>query len=84
MNPPRLALSDDWAAVDPIEHDRIGIALLAVQMVGTFLPLVLLPEVTFTVYPLVPTLEGQYIIKNIIVIGAAITVGSTLPPVDRQ
>jgi hypothetical protein len=63
---------------------RIGIALLAVQMVGTFLPLVLLPEVTFSVYPTVPTLEGQYIIKNIVVIGAAITVGSTLPPVDRQ
>ena len=43
---------------------RVGILLLALQLPGTFLPLVLLPEATFTVVPIAPTLEGQYIVKN--------------------
>jgi uncharacterized membrane protein YkgB len=52
--------------------------LLAVQMAGTFTPLVLFPEETWTVFPFVPTLEGQYIIKNIVLIGAAMVVGATV------
>lgn len=66
---------------------RLAIALLAFQMVGTFLPLLMLPEVTFQAGygPLVPTMEGQYIIKNILIIAAAIAVGGTVrqPPVVR-
>lgn len=56
---------------------RVAIALLAMQMVGTFLPLVLLPEITFQDgrAPYAPTLEGQYIVKNLVVIAAAIAVG---------
>ncbi len=57
---------------------RIALLLLAVQMPGTFLPLVLLPEVCFTVFPLGLTLEGQYIVKNLVIIGAALVLGSTL------
>ena len=46
----------------------IAMILLMIQMTGTFLPLVILPEVTFqNSNPLLPTLEGQYIIKNIII-----------------
>jgi hypothetical protein len=45
-------------------------------MAGTFLPLVLLPEVVWTSFPLGLTLEGQYIIKNLVVIGAALVIGS--------
>ena len=52
--------------------------LLAVQMLGTFTPLILFPAETFTVWPLAPTLEGQYIIKNIVLIGAAMVVGATV------
>jgi uncharacterized membrane protein YkgB len=52
--------------------------LLAVQMAGTFTPLVLFPAETFSVWPFVPTLEGQYIIKNIVLIGAAMVVGATV------
>ncbi|MFT5623099.1 MAG: putative membrane protein YkgB, partial [Bacteroidia bacterium] len=48
---------------------------LFVQMPGTFLPLVLLPEVCFTQFPLGLTLEGQYIIKNLILISAALVIG---------
>jgi uncharacterized membrane protein YphA (DoxX/SURF4 family) len=52
--------------------------LLAVQMLGTLTPLLLFPGETFQVFPFVPTLEGQYIIKNIVLIGAAMVVGATV------
>ena len=55
---------------------RIGIFLLAIQMAGTFLPLIILPGITFGAKPYILTLEGQYIIKNIIIISAAIVIGS--------
>ncbi len=59
---------------------RIAIPLLALQMVGTFMPLILLPEVTFqaTHGPYGPTMEGQYIIKNLLIISAALVVGGTV------
>ncbi|GJM45417.1 MAG: hypothetical protein DHS20C21_22590 [Gemmatimonadota bacterium] len=59
---------------------RIAIALLGLQMVGTFLPLVVLPEVTFQAgrIPYGPTLEGQYIIKNLLILSAALVVGGTV------
>ena len=54
----------------------LGMVLLFIQMSGTFLPLLILPDVTFqNSNPLLPTLEGQYIIKNIIIITAALLVG---------
>lgn len=55
---------------------RAGLFLMALQMIGTFLPLVLLPEVIYIKFPFVMTLEGQYIIKNLILIGAGMIVGS--------
>ena len=57
---------------------RIGIALLAPQMIGTLLPLILLPAVVFQGNLLLPTIEGQYIIKNLLIISAAIVIGATV------
>ena len=57
---------------------RATLLLLAVQMAGTVTPLVLFPSETFTRFPFAPTLEGQYIIKNIVLIGAAMVVGATV------
>lgn len=57
---------------------RIGLLLLALQMPGTFLPLILLPEACFTVFPFGLTLEGQYIVKNLVIIGAALVIGAGL------
>lgn len=55
---------------------RIAIALLFLQMFGTFLPLFLLPEITFqNGNILTPSLEGQYIIKNVMIISAALVLG---------
>jgi uncharacterized membrane protein YkgB len=55
---------------------RIGLVLMTLQMIGTLLPLVLLPEVIYIKFPFVMTLEGQYIIKNLVLIGAGMVVGS--------
>ncbi|MCH7850271.1 MAG: hypothetical protein IH845_01360 [Nanoarchaeota archaeon] len=55
---------------------RAGLFLMGLQMVGTFLPLIILPGVIFTQFPYGLTLEGQYIIKNLILIGAGMIVGS--------
>jgi uncharacterized membrane protein YkgB len=57
---------------------RVAILLLALQMPGTFLPLVLLPEVCFTIIPFGLTIEGQYIVKNLVIIGSALVIGSTV------
>lgn len=57
---------------------RVAILLLFLQMPGTFLPLVVLPETCFIRIPWAPTLEGQYIIKNLVLISAALVVGSTV------
>jgi len=57
---------------------RVGLILLAFQMPGTFLPLVLLPEICFTVIPFGLTLEGQYIVKNLVIIGSALVIGAGL------
>jgi len=66
-------------------HERLlraSIALLLLQIAGTFLPLVLLPDVSFTTFPLVPSLEGQYILKNLVLISGALVVASySLDPI---
>ena len=57
---------------------RATLFLLIVQMAGTVTPLLLFPSETFTTFPVVPTLEGQYIIKNVVLIGAAMVIGATV------
>jgi uncharacterized membrane protein YphA (DoxX/SURF4 family) len=57
---------------------RAVLLLLFVQMLGTITPLFLFPSETFTVFPIAPTLEGQYIIKNVVIVAAAIVLGATV------
>lgn len=57
---------------------RITILLLFLQMPGTLLPMIFFPNETFTVFPIAPTLEGQYIIKNFVLIGAGLIIGATV------
>jgi len=64
---------------------RVGIALLLLQMAGTFLPLVLLPDISFITFPIVPSLEGQYIIKNIVLISGGLVIASySLDPLNAS
>ena len=57
---------------------RATLFLLAVQMLGAATPLLLFPAETFTGLPYAPTLEGQYIIKNVVLVGAAMVIGATV------
>ena len=57
---------------------RVVLLLLFVQMLGTLTPLVLFPGEVFARVPYAPTLEGQYIIKNAVLISAAIVLGATV------
>jgi uncharacterized membrane protein YkgB len=57
---------------------RATLFLLFVQMLGTLTPLLIFPTETFTRFPYAPTLEGQYIIKNAVLIAGAIVVGATV------
>ncbi len=50
---------------------RAAFVLFLFHMAGTFAPLFLLPELAFKISPLAPTLEGQYILKNIVFVAAA-------------
>ncbi len=55
---------------------KIAIALLFLHMFGAFMPLVLLPEIAFQNGNIfTPSLEGQYIIKNVMIISAAMVLG---------
>ena len=57
---------------------RITLFLLFTQMAGTMTPLLLFPAETFTRFPYAPTLEGQYIIKNLVLISAGLVIGATI------
>ena len=57
---------------------RTTLALLFLQMGGTILPLFFFPHETFTRFPFAATLEGQYIIKNLVMISAGLVIGATV------
>jgi len=63
--------------------ERIIIPLLFFHMITTFMPLFVLPEVTWSGF-LVPTLEGQYIIKNLAIIAAAVGIAAHLNPLSES
>lgn len=63
---------------------KVSIFLLLLQMVGTFFPLFVQPKVCFIDIPFVPTLEGQYIIKNLIIISAALVIGGSISPAKKN
>lgn len=56
--------------------EKLGLALLIPHMFTIFMPLILLPAITWKSF-LVPTLEGQYIIKNLLIIAVALNLAST-------
>ncbi len=64
-------------------YERVVIPLLFFHMTTTFMPLFLVQDATWSGF-LVPTLEGQYIIKNLVVIATAIGIASHLHPLQRK
>lgn len=55
---------------------RIAMWLLATEFVGILSPLVLLPARLFSGPDGAPTLEGQYVLKDIILVGAAMVIAA--------
>lgn len=63
---------------------RTTLFILFFQMLGTVTPLFLFPGETFTMIPFSPTLEGQYIIKNMVLVSAGIVIGATVRKKEEQ
>ncbi len=63
--------------------EREVIPLLFFHMVTTGLPLLLMTHATWSSI-LIPTLEGQYIIKNIVIVATAIAVAAHIHPLPRK
>ena len=57
---------------------RETLLLLYLQMIGTFLPVFLFPAEVFHLFPYSLTLEGQYIVKNLVLLSAGIVLGATV------
>jgi uncharacterized membrane protein YphA (DoxX/SURF4 family) len=57
---------------------RVTLLLLFLQMFGTVTPIFFFPQEVFTRIPYAPTLEGQYIIKNIVLVCAGLVIGATV------
>ncbi|MDO9085236.1 MAG: DoxX family protein [Anaerolineaceae bacterium] len=57
---------------------RATLLLLFLQMLGTITPIFFFPQEVFKIIPYAPTLEGQYILKNIVIISAGLVVGATV------
>ncbi len=57
---------------------RVGLLLLFFHMPGTMLPFFIVPEQCWTAFPFALTLEGQYIVKNLVLVGAALVIGGAI------
>lgn len=58
---------------------RPTLLLLVLQMMGTFTPLLLFPHETWLQFPIAPTLEGQYILKNIVLVSGGLVILALSP-----
>ncbi|CAN5136074.1 DoxX family protein [soil metagenome] len=63
--------------------ERVAILLLCIHLITTILPLYFLPELAWS-SPFVPTLEGQYIIKNILIAALGVGIASHLHPIYQN
>ncbi len=63
--------------------ERVVIPLMVLHMISTALPLVLLPHMVWTAW-FVPTLEGQYIIKNVALVALAMGIAARLAPLSSR
>lgn len=62
---------------------RLAFVLFILHMGMTIMPLLLLPQIAWQ-GPFVPTLEGQYMIKNLILISLVVFLVSNLTPVKQN
>ena len=58
------------------KFQRLTVGLLLLQMGGAMSPLLLRPDLIWASFPLVWTLEGQYVFKDIILISAGLVIAA--------
>lgn len=63
--------------------ERVAIILLLLHMITTVMPMVLLPAISWDA-PFLPTLEGQYMIKNIVTLALVIGIWAQLKPLSSS
>jgi uncharacterized membrane protein YkgB len=64
---------------------RVILLLLFLQLAGTFLVLIILPEAAFQGgNPLFLTTEGEFVIKNLVLIAAGLAVGGTVRYTSKE
>ena len=70
---PTLAIWECAIGINLLINRFMAITLVGLlfHMGGTFMPLVTCPEAVWNEFPHALTLEGQYIVKNFVIIGAA-------------
>lgn len=51
---------------------KLALLLMALQVPGTFLPLVIVPELCFVRAPWILTTNGEFILKNLLLIGGGL------------
>ena len=56
----------------------IALVLMALQIPGTFLPLLIVPEMCFVKAPWILTTNGEFILKNLLLIGGGLLIGGSL------
>jgi uncharacterized membrane protein YphA (DoxX/SURF4 family) len=59
-------------------YTRTALLLFFFQMSGTLTSVFFFPQEMFIVVPYAPTLEGQYVIKNLVLISAGVVLGGAL------
>lgn len=63
--------------------ERLAVLFIFLHLITTMLPLIFLSNITWQGV-FVPTLEGQYIIKNVLIAASAVVVGSKLVPMKKS
>jgi len=62
---------------------RLTLLLLAAQLAGTFLVLLVRPDLAFAGSPLLLTLIGEFVVKNLVLLAAGMVLASTVRDEDE-
>jgi uncharacterized membrane protein YkgB len=64
---------------------RLALFAFVAQMLGTFLVFVILPDVAFRDgNPMLLTVEGEFVVKNLVLLSAGLVVGANVLPRSRS
>lgn len=63
---------------------RFILLLFTLQMVGTFLTFFVAPQVMFDGNPLKLTVLGEFVVKNLVLLAAGLSVASTIPKLKAK